>query len=97
VAEADASTRLVKYARATTERTGDVGPAENDTGDELEDATEAESAALAAADTTEIRRYAWRKPLPYWGLMMLTKGTGRRYIARTLTCDSFGTCGPAQG
>ena len=52
VVEADASTRLVKYARATTERTGDVGPAEKDTDDELEDATEAESAALAAADTT---------------------------------------------
>jgi hypothetical protein len=31
-----------------------VEPAENDTDDELEDATEAESAALAAADTTEI-------------------------------------------
>ena len=43
------------YARATTERTGDVGPAENDTDDELEGATGAESAALAAADTTEIR------------------------------------------
>jgi hypothetical protein len=27
VVEADASTRLVKYTRATTERTGDVGPA----------------------------------------------------------------------
>ena len=36
------------------ERAGDVGPAESDTDDELEDATEAESAALAAADTTEI-------------------------------------------
>ena len=54
VVEADASTRLVKCTRATTERAGDVGPAENDTDDELEDATEAESAALAAADTTEI-------------------------------------------
>jgi hypothetical protein len=32
-----------------------VGPAENDADDELEDATEADSAALlAAADTTEI-------------------------------------------
>jgi hypothetical protein len=54
VVEADASTRLVKYTRATMERAGDVGPAESDTDDELEDATEAESAALAAADTTEI-------------------------------------------
>ena len=52
--EADASTRLVKYTRATTERAGDVGPAESDTDDELEDVTGAESAALAAADTTEI-------------------------------------------
>jgi len=32
----------------------DVGPAENDADDELDDATKAESAALAAADTTEI-------------------------------------------
>jgi hypothetical protein len=54
VVEADASTRLVEYTRATTGRTGEVGPAENETDDELEDATEAESAALAAADTTEI-------------------------------------------
>jgi hypothetical protein len=54
VVEADASTRLVKCTRATTGRTGEVGPAGNGTGDELEDATEAESAALAAADTTEV-------------------------------------------
>jgi hypothetical protein len=35
------------------------------------------------------RRYAWRKPfpslLPYWGLMVMTKGTGRRSVARALT------------
>ena len=37
VVEADASTRLVKCTRATTERAGDVGPAENDTDGELED------------------------------------------------------------
>jgi hypothetical protein len=34
VVEADASTRLVKCARATTERTGDVGAADNDADDE---------------------------------------------------------------
>ena len=44
----------MKSTRATTGRTGEVGPAENDTDDKLEDATEAESAALVAADTTEI-------------------------------------------
>jgi hypothetical protein len=36
--EADTNTRLVKYTRATTGRTGEEGPAENDTDDELGDA-----------------------------------------------------------
>jgi hypothetical protein len=28
---------------------------------------------------------ALSKPLPYWGLMVMTKGTGRRCVARALT------------
>ena len=90
VVEADASTRLVKYARATTEHTGDVGPAENDTDDELGDAT-------GAADTTEIRVEEALALLGADDDDQPAKVARRRCIARTLTCDSFGTCGPAKG
>jgi hypothetical protein len=48
------SVPAARFANAFHTTSGDVGPAENDTGDELEDATGAESAALAGADTTEI-------------------------------------------
>jgi hypothetical protein len=63
----------------------------------MEDATEAERLSQQLWRLLTHRRFMWRKPLPYWGLMMMTKGTRRRCIARTLTCDSFGTYGPAKG
>jgi hypothetical protein len=94
VVEADASTRLVKCTRAATERAGAVGPAESDTDDELWDATGAESAALGAADTTEI---GVEEALALLGADDDDQGDGRRCIARYLTCGSFGTCGPAKG